>query len=108
METKKVKKQLKYNPYVPEFLRLRGSVLPQVIFQTVTVTIITTVIVILFELTDIKLSVSKAPPTAISNIFTQIIGIVVGLLLTYRTNTAYDRYLVIPLSRAVFFFFFFF
>ncbi|CAG8677974.1 uncharacterized protein OCT59_006316 [Rhizophagus irregularis] len=92
MEQEKVKKQLRYNPYVPEFLRLKGTVLPHVIVQTIIVTLISTVVVILFELTDIKLSVSKAPPTSISNIFTQIIGIVVGLLLTYRTNTAYDRY----------------
>lgn len=92
MEPAKIKKQLRYNPYVPGFLRLSGTVLPHVIVQTIVVTIISSIVVILFELTDIKLSVSKAPPSSISNIFTQIIGIVVGLLLTYRTNTAYDRY----------------
>ncbi|GBB89200.1 hypothetical protein RclHR1_01590005 [Rhizophagus clarus] len=92
MESEKIKKRLIYNPYVPEFIRWKGSVIPHVIVQTILVTVIAAIVVILFELTDIKLSVSKAPPATISNIFTQIIGIVVGLLLTYRTNTAYDRY----------------
>ncbi|CAJ0843598.1 8562_t:CDS:2 [Entrophospora sp. SA101] len=44
----------------------------------------TTIIVVLFEQTPVKLNI---PVTLIT-----VIGLVVGLLLTYRTNTAYDRY----------------
>ncbi|RIA81592.1 Bestrophin, RFP-TM, chloride channel-domain-containing protein [Glomus cerebriforme] len=93
--TDRVNNPKEYNPYVyhrPDVLRLKGSVLPHVITQTIIVTAVTAIVTILYELTDIKLSVTKIPNPAISNIFTQIIGIVVGLLLTYRTNTAYDRY----------------
>src|SRR6266498_615555 len=84
-----------YNPYAyhrPDALRLKGSVIPHVIGQTVVVTIITVIVTGLYELSSIKLSVSTIPSLAMSTSFAQIIGVVVGLLLTYRTNTAYDRY----------------
>ncbi|RIA95051.1 Bestrophin/UPF0187 [Glomus cerebriforme] len=83
------------HPYAyhrPDVLRLKGSVLPHVIGQTIIITIITTIITVLYELNEIKLSVSKLPSPTISTSFTQVVGVVVGLLLTYKTNTAYDRY----------------
>ena len=88
----KTKTVVRYNPYVPEFLRLKGSVIPHVIGQTMAVTLVTALVVFLYQFKYLDLSVSNAPSSTISSIFTQIIGAVVGLLLTYRTNTAYDRY----------------
>nr|CAG8562240.1 6782_t:CDS:2 [Entrophospora candida] len=76
-----------YNPYKnrkTNLFRIKGSVLPNVIGSSIFITAFTTIIVVLFEQTPVKLSI---PVTLIT-----VIGLVVGLLLTYRTNTAYDRY----------------
>ncbi|CAG8678380.1 10994_t:CDS:2 [Funneliformis caledonium] len=83
----RVEEPKEYRPNVrhrPNILRLKGSVLPSVIIPTIMVTIFAAIITILFEVYAFKLS--------IPNTFTPIIGIVVGLLLSYRTNTAYDRF----------------
>ncbi|CAJ0847434.1 7204_t:CDS:2, partial [Entrophospora sp. SA101] len=76
-----------YNPYKnrkTNLFRIKGSVLPNVIGSSIFITAFTTIIVVLFEQTPVKLNI---PVTLIT-----VIGLVVGLLLTYRTNTAYDRY----------------
>ena len=75
-----------YNPYKSQrshLFRLKGSVIPNVFGSSLLITIFTTAVVILFEKTNIKLSI---PVSLIT-----VLGLVVGLLLTYRTNTAYDR-----------------
>lgn len=75
-----------YDPYVyhkPHGIRWKGSVLPRVLPSTLVVTIVAVIVTVLYEKTDVKLSIDST--------FIPILGFVVGLLLTYRTNTAYDR-----------------
>ncbi|GBB94395.1 hypothetical protein RclHR1_23470003 [Rhizophagus clarus] len=76
-----------YDPYVyhkPHGIRWKGSVLPKALPSTLVVTIVAIIVTVLYEKTDVKLSIDST--------FIPILGFVVGLLLTYRTNTAYDRY----------------
>src|SRR6266542_2132833 len=76
-----------YNPYVfhrPNFFRWKGSVIPKVIPQAIIVTILSAIITYLFQETQIKPSMKPS--------FISVLGLVVSLLLAYRTNTAYDRY----------------
>jgi ion channel-forming bestrophin family protein len=85
-----------YTPHRPHALKWRGSIIPYVIIQTIIVTVITVIVAVLFETGTLDLSASKAAGT--STTFTTIIGIVVSLLLTYRTNTAYDRYFFVVMQ----------
>ncbi|CAG8492776.1 17671_t:CDS:1, partial [Acaulospora morrowiae] len=74
-----------YNPYKnhrPHVIRFRGSVVKSALFPTLMVTAVSAAVTALYMKTNIKMS--------IPNTFTPVLGIVVGLLLTYRTNTAYD------------------
>ncbi|RIA87321.1 Bestrophin, RFP-TM, chloride channel-domain-containing protein [Glomus cerebriforme] len=76
-----------YNPYSyhrPHLIRWRGSVIPKVLPSTIVVTLVSVIVCIVNLEAKIKLSI---PST-----FIPVLGFVVGLLLTYRTNTAYDRY----------------
>ncbi|CAG8530656.1 9157_t:CDS:2 [Funneliformis mosseae] len=76
-----------YNPYSyhrPHFVRWKGSVIPKVLPSTIVVTIIAVIVCIIQLVVGIKISIQSS--------FITILGFVVGLLLTYRTNTAYDRY----------------
>ncbi|CAG8707397.1 11062_t:CDS:2 [Gigaspora margarita] len=70
----------KYRPYI---LRWDGSVILSVLPSTLITTIISGIVCLLYEHYKINISV---PAT-----LTPVFSIVVGLLLTYRTNTAYDR-----------------
>ncbi len=75
-----------YNPYSyqrPHFARWKGSVIPKVLPSTIVVTIFTVIVCILHLNVGINLSIPSS--------FVVILSFVVGLLLTYRTNTAYDR-----------------
>ncbi|CAJ0839838.1 1588_t:CDS:2, partial [Entrophospora sp. SA101] len=77
----------KVNPYKPQkshLFRIKGSVLLNVLSSAIFITAFTAVIVVLFQMSPIKLAI---PISLIT-----VLGLVVGLLLTYRTNTAYDRY----------------
>ncbi|CAG8560013.1 11521_t:CDS:2 [Dentiscutata heterogama] len=69
---------------LPYLLRWKGSVTPNVIFQTLFVTAFAAAVAAVYIKTDIKPSIPQT--------FIPVLGFVVGLLLTYRTNTAYDRY----------------
>ncbi|CAG8605451.1 9377_t:CDS:2 [Cetraspora pellucida] len=71
-----------YNLY--HFPCLRGSVIPWILPSTLLVTVIATIITILYELTEVKLSIDGT--------FINVIGIVIGLLLTYRITVASERY----------------
>ncbi|CAG8433994.1 2569_t:CDS:2 [Diversispora eburnea] len=73
-----------YKPHRPHTLRFKGSVIPTAIIPTIVVTIVAAVVTVVHHKTSIKLG--------IANTFISVLGLVVGLLLTYRTNTAYDRY----------------
>ncbi len=77
-----------YNPYVfhrPNIFRWKGSVIPKVLPQTLLVTSISVIVTILYELVKVKLGMEQQS-------FIAVLGIVVSLLLAYRTNTAYDKY----------------
>lgn len=69
----------------PMFLRLHGSVLPQMILPLGFVAGWAT----LFTCCD-KLQVTR--PLGISSILLTILGFVVGLALSFRCSTAYERY----------------
>ncbi|CAG8728426.1 116_t:CDS:2, partial [Gigaspora rosea] len=69
---------------LPYLFRWKGSVTPNVIVQTLVVTIFAAAVTTVYFKTDIKPSIPQT--------FIPVLGFVVGLLLTYRTNTAYDRY----------------
>src|SRR2546427_620906 len=76
-----------YNPYVfhrPNVFRWKGSVIPKVIGQAIIVTVLSAIITYLYKETPIKLFMKPS--------FITVLGLVVSLLLAYRTNTAYDRY----------------
>ncbi|CAJ0843590.1 8559_t:CDS:2 [Entrophospora sp. SA101] len=76
-----------YNPYKSQkshLFKLKGSVLPNVIGSSIIITLFSAGIVALYEFNQLNLSI---PISLIT-----VLGLVVGLLLTYRTNTAYDRY----------------
>nr|CAG8441350.1 9854_t:CDS:2 [Entrophospora candida] len=75
------------NPYKSQkshLFRIKGSVLLNVLSSAIFITAFSAVIVVLFQMSPVKLAI---PISLIT-----VLGLVVGLLLTYRTNTAYDRY----------------
>lgn len=67
----------------PHALRWAGSVIPKVLLQSLSITILSVAVTVCFEKTEFRPSIPISIVT--------VIGFVVGLLLTYRTNTAYDR-----------------
>ena len=80
------KKDDDYNPYafrLPHSLQWHGSVIPRVFPSTVVCLAVAVAVTCINELTDINITIPQMLIT--------VIGFVVALLLTYRTNTAYDR-----------------
>ncbi|RIB18418.1 Bestrophin, RFP-TM, chloride channel-domain-containing protein [Gigaspora rosea] len=69
---------------LPYLIRWKGSVAKSVILQTLFVTAFAAAVTVVYYKTNIKPSIPQT--------FIPVLGFVVGLLLTYRTNTAYDRY----------------
>jgi len=75
------------NPYKPQkshLFRIKGSVLLNVLSSAIFITLFSAVIAVLYKLSPLRLAIPMSLIT--------VLGLVVGLLLTYRTNTAYDRY----------------
>ena len=75
-----------YDPYAyhkPNFIRWRGSVISKVLPSVIVITTIAIVVTVVHQETRIKLGIDPS--------FIPVLSFVVGLLLTYRTNTAYDR-----------------
>ena len=67
----------------PFFLRMHGSVLPKMILPLVVVTIWSTLITCLSEFVyELK----------VSNLLLTVLGFVVGLAISFRTSSAYERY----------------
>ncbi|KIJ27858.1 hypothetical protein M422DRAFT_215649 [Sphaerobolus stellatus SS14] len=69
--------------WLPDVLRIRGSVLTRIIGPVLTVTIFATIIAVLFE---------KGYDVTLTNSVTPLLAVVVGLLLVFRNSTSYDRY----------------
>ncbi|CAG8500467.1 3554_t:CDS:2 [Paraglomus brasilianum] len=79
-----------YNPYAyhrPHSLQWRGSVIPRVLPSAVLCLLVAVAVTCIHKLTSIKLSIPQS--------LIPILGFVVALLLTYRTNTAYDRQVLV-------------
>ncbi|KAK9767584.1 hypothetical protein K7432_002517 [Basidiobolus ranarum] len=68
----------------PDAFRFRGSVIPTIFPHFVVTTAFTSLIVYLYEI--------KGAQIALPNSIVPSLAVVVGLLLVFRTNTAYDRY----------------
>ncbi|KAJ9369308.1 hypothetical protein DTO282F9_4226 [Paecilomyces variotii] len=68
---------------IPVFLQLQGSVMPKMIFKTAFVAVwsalVTTISIYAYDL-------------SINNILLTVLGVVVGLALSFRSSTAYDRF----------------
>lgn len=67
----------------PFFLRMHGSVLPKMLLPLIIVALWSTLITILSEFVY---------PLKISNLLLTVLGFVVGLAISFRTSTAYERY----------------
>jgi putative membrane protein len=68
----------------PDVLRIRGSVLPTTIPVLFFTASFTTLVVVLYKIFDIDVTMPES--------LVGTVAVVVGLLLAFRTNNAYDRY----------------
>jgi predicted membrane chloride channel (bestrophin family) len=64
-------------------MRMHGSVLPKMIIPLVVVTIWSTAITLISKLVH---------PLNVSNLLLTVLGFVVGLAISFRTSSAYERY----------------
>lgn len=67
----------------PFFLRMHGSVLPKMIVPLIVVTIWSTAITVISKMVY---------PLNVSNLLLTVLGFVVGLAISFRTSSAYERY----------------
>lgn len=67
----------------PFFLRMHGSVLPKMILPLLIVTIWSMLITCLCE---------YVYPLKVSSLLLTVLGFVVGMAISFRTSTAYERY----------------
>ena len=81
---KRIKYQIKF--IKPTIFRLRGTIILKIWWQILLVSLYTVVIVSIHV--NVPSMQMDFPQTLIP-----VLGIVIGLLLVFRTNTAYDRYL---------------
>ncbi|KZM24893.1 uncharacterized protein EKO05_0010973 [Ascochyta rabiei] len=67
----------------PIFFRMHGSVLPKMIIPLLVVTLWSTAITVISK---------KVYPLNVSNLLLTVLGFVVGLAISFRTSSAYERY----------------
>ncbi|KAI8938528.1 hypothetical protein NX059_004414 [Plenodomus lindquistii] len=67
----------------PDFMRMHGSVFPKMIIPLLVVTAWSTAITVVSELVH---------PLSVSTLLLTVLGFVVGLAISFRTSTAYERY----------------
>ncbi|CAI2165473.1 2687_t:CDS:2 [Funneliformis geosporum] len=85
-----------HDPYAyhrPHFIRWKGSVIKKVLPSTMVITIVAIIVTVVHLNTPIKMGIQQS--------FITVLSFVVGLLLTYRTNTAYDRKLWSTITVAI-------
>ena len=82
-EIKEIEQPSLYAYQRPQFIRLKGSVIPKALPSALAVAAVAAIVCVIHLQTKVKLGI---PST-----FIPVLGFVVSLLLTYRTNTAYDR-----------------
>ncbi|KAJ3040462.1 hypothetical protein HDV00_010899 [Rhizophlyctis rosea] len=68
-----------------DLYRIRGSVIPRIVFPSLVVTLWGTLWTCLYM-------AAKIESFKLDSLLITILGVVMGLLLVFRTNTAYDRY----------------
>jgi predicted membrane chloride channel (bestrophin family) len=68
----------------PFFLRMHGSVLPKMILPLLVVAAWSTVITCICEFTK--------HPLKVSSLLLTVLGFVVGMAISFRTSSAYERY----------------
>jgi len=72
-----------YFQFRSHFVRYTGSVIPRILPSTILVTVVAVVVTVLYQLTNVKLSIDQT--------LINVVGIVIGLLLAYRVTVAYER-----------------
>ncbi|KAF9434146.1 hypothetical protein BGZ76_008505 [Entomortierella beljakovae] len=75
-----------WEKYVFNTLRVRGSVIPSVVTDVIVVTTFATIVLYIDKSHIIRY------PLNVPNIIVPALSVVVGLILAFRTNTAYDRF----------------
>jgi len=76
-------KHLHKYSWLPDVLRIRGSILTRIIGPVLTVTLFATVIAMAYD---------QGYNVTLSNSVTPLLAVVVGLILVFRNTTSYDRY----------------
>ncbi|KAI0811202.1 Bestrophin, RFP-TM, chloride channel-domain-containing protein [Irpex lacteus] len=77
------RQQLRKYSWLPDVLRLQGSIFPRIIGPVLTVTIFASIIAYLWD---------KGYNVALPNSVVPLLSVVVGLILVFRNGTSYDRY----------------
>jgi len=77
------RQQLRKYSWLPDVLRLKGSIVPRIIGPVLTVTIFAAAVAYLW---------GKGYNVALPNSVVPLLSIVVGLILVFRNGTSYDRY----------------
>ncbi|KAF8522083.1 Bestrophin, RFP-TM, chloride channel-domain-containing protein [Hysterangium stoloniferum] len=69
--------------WLPDVMRIRGSILTRIIGPVLTVTLFATLIATVYD---------QGYDVTLSNSVTPLLAVVVGLILVFRNTTSYDRY----------------
>ncbi|KAI0702319.1 Bestrophin, RFP-TM, chloride channel-domain-containing protein [Cytidiella melzeri] len=77
------RKKLRKYSWLPDVLRLQGSIFPKILGPVLTVTLFATLVAYLQE---------KGFNVALPNSVVPLLSVVVGLILVFRNGTSYDRY----------------
>ncbi|KAJ3109537.1 hypothetical protein HDU97_005194 [Phlyctochytrium planicorne] len=85
----KVKVQNQASENWRDLLRWRASVLPSVILPTLLLSVWSAIVCIFYMVKDVNFLSGRLPNSVL---LITVLGIVMGLLLVFRTNTSYDRY----------------
>ncbi|KAJ3108400.1 hypothetical protein HDU96_007537 [Phlyctochytrium bullatum] len=72
-----------------DIFKWKASVLPSVLVPTIFMTVWSTVVCIFYIIKEVNFLNGRLPN---STLLITVLGIVMGLLLVFRTNTSYDRY----------------
>jgi len=84
IKTPKLKRQhLRKYSWLPDVLRVKGSILPRIFGPVLTITIFATLV---------AYAGSKGYQLIIANSIVPLLSVVVGLILVFRNGTSYDRY----------------
>ncbi|TDL27602.1 UPF0187-domain-containing protein [Rickenella mellea] len=80
---KVLRKHLSRYSWLPDVLRIEGSIATKIVGPVLTITIIAAAVAYAF---------SKGKNVTLSNTVTPLLAVVVGLILVFRNGTSYDRY----------------